>query len=201
MEWKNLTIDDKEIIDEFTKGKFITCDYNFTNLYLWSQGEKATYTIENNVLIVRGLYEDKYYYFMPVPRSLEYLDNAKEIIKNLLNEKAQIILVPEKWKNYLEDSFILEERRDSFDYVYSLESLAYLKGRKYSKKKNRVNNFMKTYNYTYEKITSENINEVLEFQGDWCHDKSCEIIPVLRNEDIGIHNILNHFDSKSIKVI
>ena len=109
------------------KGKFITCDYNFTNLYLWSQGEKATYAIENNVLVVRGLYEGKYYYFMPVPRSLEYLDNAKEIIRNLLNEKAQIILVPEKWKNYLEESFVLEERRDSFDYVYSLESLAYLK--------------------------------------------------------------------------
>ena len=199
MEWKNLTIDDKEIIDEFTKGKFITCDYNFTNLYLWSQGEKATYAIENNVLVVRGLYEGKYYYFMPVPRSLEYLDNAKEIIRNLLNEKAQIILVPEKWKNYLEDSFVLEERRDSFDYVYSLESLAYLKGRKYSKKKNRVNNFMKTYDYTYEKITSENIKEVLEFQGDWCHDKSCEIIPVLRNEDLGIHNILNHFDRLGVK--
>ena len=58
---------------------------------------------------------------------------------------------------------------------------------------------MKTYNYTYEKITSENINEVLEFQGDWCHDKSCEIIPVLRNEDIGIHNILNHFDRLGVK--
>ena len=130
---------------------------------------------------------------------MEYLDNAKEIIRNLLNEKAQIILVPEKWKNYLEDSFILEERRDSFDYVYSLESLAYLKGRKYSKKKNRVNNFMKTYDYTYEKITSENIKEVLEFQGDWCHDKSCEIIPVLRNEDLGIHNILNHFDRLGVK--
>ena len=47
MDWKKLTIEDKELIDNFTKGKFRTCDYNFTNLFLWSQGENLHYKIEN----------------------------------------------------------------------------------------------------------------------------------------------------------
>lgn len=199
MEWKKLTIEDKNTIDEFTKGKFETCDYNFTNLFLWSQGEEIFYTVDGNILIIRGKFNEKDYCFMPIPKTEDDMPRVKELIEYYLKENAKIVLVPEKWKPYLEDKFILEERRDSYDYVYSIESLAYLKGRKYAKKKNRVNNFMKSYDYSYEPITVENAKEVLEFQGTWCHDKSCEIVPVLRNENIGIHNILNNFDKLDVK--
>lgn len=199
MDWKKLTIEDKEIIDNFTKGKFKTCDYNFTNLFLWSQGEDLHYKIENDVLIIHGTFVEDEYCFMPIPKNENAIGAMKEIIKVLLQNSKKIVLVPEEWKEKLEDSFILEERRDSFDYVYSIESLAYLKGRKYAKKKNRVHNFMKSYNYSYEPVTAENIGEVIDFQTNWCHDKECEIIPVLRNENMGILNLLHNFNVLGIK--
>ena len=41
MEWKNLEIQDKEIVDEYTKGKFITCDYNFSNTMEYRRKDKV----------------------------------------------------------------------------------------------------------------------------------------------------------------
>lgn len=199
MDWKKLTIEDKELIDNFTKGKFRTCDYNFTNLFLWSQGENLHYKIENDILIVRGTFVEDEYCFMPIPKDESVIGAMKDIIKELLQNNKKIVLVPEEWKDKLEDTFILEERRDSYDYIYSIESLAYLKGRKYAKKKNRVHNFMKSYNYSYEPVTAENIGEVIDFQTNWCHDKECEIIPVLRNENMGILNLLHNFNVLGIK--
>ena len=199
MDWKRLTIEDKEIIDSFTKGKFKTCDYNFTNLFLWSQGENIHYKIENDVLIMHGTFVGDEYSFMPIPKDENGISIMKDTIKDLLQNNKKIVLVPEEWKEKLEDIFILEERRDSYDYIYSIESLAYLKGRKYAKKKNRVHNFMKSYNYSYESVTSENVKEVIDFQTNWCHDKECEIIPVLRNENMGILNLLHNFNGLGIK--
>lgn len=199
MDWKKLTIEDKELIDNFTKGKFRTCDYNFTNLFLWSQGENLHYKIENDILIVCGTFVEDEYCFMPIPKDGSVIGAMKDIIKELLQNNKKIVLVPEEWKDKLEDTFILEERRDSYDYIYSIESLAYLKGRKYAKKKNRVHNFMKSYNYSYEPVTAENIGEVIDFQTNWCHDKECEIIPVLRNENMGILNLLHNFNVLGIK--
>ncbi len=200
MEWKNLEIQDKEIIDEYSKGRFNTCDYNFSNQILWSIGEKTQYKIDKDILFIKGIYDGAEYYYMPVPKteSDNNLENWKKAIKEIILKKKRVILVPEYWKNLLEEEFILEERRESFDYIYNSQDLGTLKGRKYSKKKNRINNFNKLYDYTYEKITSENIEEVIKFQEGWCQTRECYSIPVLYNENLGIMNILHNFDKLDI---
>lgn len=195
MEWKEYGIQDKEIIDEYLKGKFNISDYNFTNQYLWSIGEESKYKIENNVLIVKGVFAEEEYYYMPVPKD-KTDDNLKalvEVIREIIQDGHRIILVPEEWKESLEKDFILEERRESFDYIYNSKDLGTLKGRKYTKKKNKINNFTKTYNYTYERISEDNINEVIEFQKNWCLERECDTIPILKNENLGIMNLLNHY--------
>lgn len=201
MEWKNLEFQDKAVIDEYTKGRFNTSDYNFTNQILWSVGEKTKYRVDKGVLYIKGLYDGEEYYYIPIPKdeSVETLTAWKEGIRVIIGEeKKRIILVPEYWKNLLEEDFLLEERRESFDYIYNSEDLGTLKGRRYSKKKNRINNFKKLYNYTYERIDSSNIDEVIKFQEGWCQTRECYSIPILNNENIGIMNILNNFDKLDV---
>ena len=195
MEWKEYGIQDKEIIDEYLKGKFNISDYNFTNQYLWSIGEESKYRIENNVLIVKGVFAEEEYYYMPVPKDKTdaNLKALVEVIREIIQDGHRIILVPEEWKEILEKDFILEERRESFDYIYNSKDLGTLKGRKYTKKKNKINNFTKTYNYIYERISEDNINEVIEFQKNWCLERECDTIPILKNENLGIMNLLNHY--------
>lgn len=195
MEWKEYDIQDKRIIEEYLKGKFNISDYNFTNQYLWSIGEESKYRIKNNVLIVKGVFAEEEYYYMPVPKDKtdENLKALFEIIRDIIQNGNRIILVPEEWKKIFEGDFILEERRESFDYIYNSKDLGMLKGRRYSKKKNKINNFTKTYNYTYERITEDNIDEVIEFQKNWCLKRECDTIPILKNENLGIMNLLNHY--------
>lgn len=195
MEWKSLGIQDKEIIDEYLKGKFKISDYNFTNQYLWSIGEESKYKITNNILIMKGIFDNQEYYYMPVPLNMseDCLMALNEVIEEIISEGKRIILVSEEWKEILEKKFILEERRESFDYIYTSEDLGTLKGRRFSKKKNKINNFKKLYNYTYEKLSEDNIEEVLEFQKKWCLDRDCSSVSVLKNENLGIINLLNNF--------
>lgn len=195
--WKSLEIQDKEILDIFMKEKFNISDYNFTNIFIWSKGESILYKIENDILYIKGVYDNKEYYFMPIPKNIDNVKNIidwKEGIVKILKDEKMIVLVPENYAKLLEDDFILEEDRDAFDYIYNSEDLAYLKGRKFAKKKNKISNFKKLYNYTYEKIDKKNLEEVIAFQMRWCQNKECSETLILRNEHLGIINVLKNFD-------
>ncbi|MGL5962545.1 MAG: DUF2156 domain-containing protein, partial [Cetobacterium sp.] len=65
MNWKKLTLESKSSIDEFLKNSFETSDLNFTNFYLWSFSENIEYSINDNILNIRGYYGGVEYYFAP----------------------------------------------------------------------------------------------------------------------------------------
>ena len=65
------------------------------------------------------------------------------------------------------NSILIEENRDHWDYVYSVEELIALKGKKFHKKKNLLNQFKKGYDYQYEPMGPECVEEVLEMQDEW----------------------------------
>lgn len=195
--WKNILIEDKEIIDSFTKGKFDICDLTFSNLFLWSKGDSLQYKIKNNCLLIKGEYLGTSFAYVPISKE----NNCSDIVKSIeefLNENIQIISVPEEYKILLNDFFKFQEYRDSFDYIYSTEDLGFLKGRKYSKKKNQINKFKKLYNFKYERINKNNIKEILEFQKKWQLENNGDNIPVLKREDIGILSLLENFDSLNL---
>lgn len=196
--WKNLDIQDKKIVDEFVKDRFNTSDYNFTNIFIWSKGEEISYKVENDILYLKGKYEEEEYYFMPIPKNIDSpknIEDWKAGIRNILDGGYSIVLVPENYAQLLKDEFVLEENRDSFDYIYNSEDLAFLKGRKFAKKKNKISNFKKLYSYTYERINKDNIEDVIAFQMRWCQNKECSESTILRNEHLGIVNVLKNFDS------
>jgi len=58
---------------------------------------------------------------------------------------------------------VIYHDRDSDEYVYLREKLETLSGRKLHGKKNHLNQFLANYDYTYEEITLENIDEVREY--------------------------------------
>lgn len=199
--WKKLTLESKNIIDEFTKGKFEISDYSFANLYLWSFGESTEYKIEDDVLMIRSVYIDEVYYHMPIPKYENEKTFSKMVdeIRKYIASAAPVLYFTEYWVNKLKDYFKFVEARYLEDYVYSVESLAYLKGRNYAKKKNRVSNFKRNYTYTYEKINSDNVNEVIEFQKKWFEKNGSKDNEVLKTESMGIIETLKNYDYLEIK--
>jgi hypothetical protein len=68
--------------------------------------------------------------------------------------------------------FRFHEDRDGFDYIYAIDDLADLKGRKYQKKRNHYNRFREQYPYyCVEPLSSENIAAVTEMAEQWYEDR------------------------------
>lgn len=190
--WKQIDISSKEIIDSYTKGIFSICDYNFINLLIWSKGDNLQYKIENNVIYIKGEYLREITYFLPVSLDSD-INEVKTAIDEILKKGYSVNLIPENWKIKLEESYSFEEQHDSFDYCYLLEELAFLKGRKYTKKRNKINQFIKKYDFKYEKIELSNIKLVKEFQSNWISDEKVKNNKEIIKENLGIKEVLNNY--------
>jgi len=83
--------------------------------------------------------------------------------------------------------------RDNSDYVYSTLDLVQLSGRKYHKKKNLLNRFLKSNTFEYRTLDIELVECLLDMQEKWCRIKECADKPGLLAEDYAIYEALTHF--------
>jgi hypothetical protein len=65
----------------------------------------------------------------------------------------------------------VNEDRNNFDYLYQRDELAELKGKKFHKKKNLVNQFVHTYSHEQKPLTKELVPHALEVLEQWRQDK------------------------------
>ncbi|MCQ8212629.1 phosphatidylglycerol lysyltransferase domain-containing protein [Cetobacterium somerae] len=196
MNWKKLTIDSRDELQEFLKNRFETSDMNFTNLFLWSFSENIQYSIYDDVLYIKGFYEGNEYYFSPVSK-FDDKENIVKAVEKIKENGGKIVFIPESYEKFLKDVYPIKEERDSFDYIYLQEDLAELKGRKFSSKKNKINKFKKTYNFTYEKISKENIEEIRIFQREWTENRKEDSIII--SETMGIEELLNNYENLGLR--
>ncbi|MBC2856730.1 MAG: phosphatidylglycerol lysyltransferase domain-containing protein [Cetobacterium sp.] len=199
MNWKTLEIKDKKIIDEYTKGKFTISDLNFTNFLIWSSSEKIEFLEKDSILLIRGEFEGLKYYFVPMSKKgIDDKEKIEEAMIELYNRKEKIVFIPEEYKEALENKFVFQELRDTFDYIYNMESLSLLKGRNYSEKRNKINGFKKLYNYSYEKLSDNNIEEIEEFQKEWIIKNEKHKDRIIVAESIGITLLLKNYKQLGI---
>ena len=91
--------------------------------------------------------------------------------------------------------FEFTETRDYFDYIYSRQELAELKGKNFQPKRNHVNKFKRTYNYKYTPLTVDLIPHCLELEEKWCEEHDCEEEESLINERKALNIALRNFDA------
>ena len=146
--FRKLTIEDKAMLDEVLMASSKqSCEYSFGNLYLW--GRKYVAEVDG-FLLIESRYDRKIVYLFPVGQgdvrcALDALLRDAEkrrlncCIGALTEEDCRLVeqLYPGKFSFYCD--------RDSYDYVYAMEDLAQLKGRKFQKKRNHLNRFRKEH--------------------------------------------------------
>ena len=150
------------------------CELSYANLCMWGDQKAA---IVEDQLIVFTKYNGAYMYHFPmgvgdkkaalgcIIKDAEERGISCSIFSLNQNDAALLeTLYPEKF----EINFI----RDSFDYVYSIEKLAGLKGRKYHRKRNHYNHFCKKYpNFYVEALSEKNLPLVKSFIDQWYQDR------------------------------
>jgi len=111
----------------------------------------------------------------------------------------EFIRVPERladiWQEIFEDQMVSEEDRDRWDYIYDARELRELKGNKFHKKKNLVNQFKKKNAYTYVEMTAEVADRAMALQDDWCTWRVCESSSQLASENEAIKKTLASWES------
>jgi uncharacterized protein len=183
LNFKPLTLEDKITFDKYLKPyTFLTCEYSFTNLFIWSKGLDIQYCIIDNVLIIKKMDFHGYYHFMqPIGYNKENLKEIVEVLLDYKNENQMRYLFKDAETSFTADlkeifgeTFAIEEDRDNFDYIYESSKLSSLSGKKLHSKKNHYNNFIKNNKYHTELINENNIEDCLKAACEWCKQNDCK---------------------------
>ena len=175
IDFKPVTLEDKALFESYLlDGTERGCEYAFANLYLWGQQNGAIY---KDHLVLFSRFGEFTVYPYPVGKG-----DKKEIIDALMEDAKErgisfrLSGMCEESSQGLEEAYpgVFEfwQDRDFHDYVYDINNLADLAGRKYHRKKNHYNRFRKLYpDYKLEELNETNFPAVLEMVTAWYQDK------------------------------
>ncbi len=106
------------------------------------------------------------------------------------------IRVPEEQRQALSaaDGVRCEAERDSFDYVYSVDDLATLGGRKYDGKRNLIKKFRAVHRYEYRPLEPALLEGCLDLHDEWCVVKDCDSDAGLLAEADAVREIVAHYE-------
>lgn len=165
------------------KAKYITylhgcsdrgCEYSFVNLFLWGR-QKAAF-IENN-LVFLSQFDRRSVYPFPIgtgdPKNAldALIADAKSrgipcCLTSLVKADCDLL------ENLYPGAFQFHTDRDSFDYIYSIDDLADLTGRKYQKKRNHYNRFLAEHpDFQVLPLDSSTQSAAMEMLEQWYRDK------------------------------
>ena len=149
------------------------CDYNFTNLFVWSRAYGQEIAQVNGFLVTHlcGRMGCSYLY----PAGSGDLTAAVDALAREADERRQPLRLVclttrqvEELDRLMPGRFAYEADRDGFDYLYDIDRLADLTGKKLHAKRNHINRFMDNNpSWVYEEITPETLPECLEMDKEW----------------------------------
>lgn len=186
MTFRDITIDDKLLFDEYVKtSKNVGTESCFTDIFAWRKVYKIEIAFEENFVFIRGIRKkdnkDIRFYYRPFGKG-KFKEAVEKIMACCESEGVEFLIygVDESCKGIFQKYFPhkLNYRlsRSTFDYIYLQSNLASLKGKALHSKKNHLNKFRKTYpDYKVEEITRENIDECLKMNENWCLENNIEL--------------------------
>ncbi|HKM34062.1 MAG TPA: phosphatidylglycerol lysyltransferase domain-containing protein [Lachnospiraceae bacterium] len=179
-QFKKITIADRDILTKYLNmRKHRACDYSVGNLILWSEVYNIQYTIAEDMLFIKFMKYEEHNFAFPMgqgdlKKAFEWLFQycKEQDIKLIMNmiEPDMFDDIEKLYPGEYDISYV----RDNADYVYRIEDLKNLSGKKYHGKKNHINKFIKTNtDWVYESITVENSGECIEMVKEWCRENKC----------------------------
>jgi hypothetical protein len=168
-------------------------EFTFSSLYLFRN--RYQYRISrigsDGGFIISGEKNEKFFMTpceAPPRDILESLFASHDYWKNISDT-----VLKSSQKNLEAWGIAVNEDRDNFDYLYPRGELAELKGKKFHKKKNLVNQFTYTYSHEQKPLTRELIPLALEVLEQWHQDKGAD------GDYLAARETLEQFDSLALR--
>lgn len=171
IDFQPLHLSQKESFDAYLQsGEERGCEYSFVNLYLWGRQKAA---VMDDHVVFFSQFNRKSVYLFPVGKG------DKKPVLDAIIQDAKERGIPCRLVGLIQDDCAMLERlypgrlryhfdRDSFDYIYAIDDLAELKGRKFQRKRNHLNRFRQNHpDHRLEPISDENLSEVEALVARW----------------------------------
>lgn len=215
IDFKRLTPDDYATCKPFfARQEYELCMYSLKSLIVWSNSIfKPYYAIVDGSFVGQIRFKGRNPYqshlILPVSANGEATPEKLHDIASRSNE-SRCCFVPEAFiekfgPERVQSLFSVIELHGYDDYVYRTEDLANLKGNKYSKKRNLINQFKKCYlnqgRVAVEPIRETDAEECIDFLEAWCEERDCDIKPdeELACEKEAVINAFHYFGRLEFK--
>jgi len=174
MDFREITVEDKLDVEEaYRRADVCDCDLAFANLIAWGESNPAQICRVQGFIVVRILLDDEIYPMYTFPLGTGDSTSVVKLIEEdaVANGWPFRLMVPsEAYMQDLRDKYPgigFYFQRSHSDYIYNREDLASLKGGKYQAKRNHVNKFKASYNFTYGVLAAGDKDECLELLQKW----------------------------------
>lgn len=186
----------------------LACEYNFANIYLWSRAYPQKLARAGGRLLVRieGTLGLSYLY----PAGSGPLASAVDLLAEdaaAQRRPLTLVCVTAEQKAALEAAcpgrFAFEEDRAGFDYLYDINRLADLPGKKLHAKRNHIHRFDEQFpDWLLEDITPANVPECVDLERRWAAIRQEEAggnASDVSEETVAVIEALYHMDKLGLE--
>jgi len=186
----------QDYIDRLAQCAQVASDYSFLNLWAWAEEYGLRWAWDEELVWIRQT--------RPFDASWAPVGDWAAVdwaarTRNAAGGEEVFIRVPEAlyriWSQALAGRIRIEDQRGQWDYLYAVEDLVALSGNRLHKKKNLLNQFVKSYDFEYVPFGPRLIEQARAMQADWCTWRDCESSEVLAAENRAILRVLDHWDA------
>lgn len=202
LSFRPITIEDRPLLHSFMwKSKDHGSEYSFANLFFW--GEQQICTEFDTPLILSRFGDWMAYLYPRTPEyTVELMEDAAE--RDIpFRYWGMTLEETEKLEAYFPDTFRIEAFRDGFDYVYDIERLCSLSGKKLQSKRNHCNRFEQDHpDYKVLPLTPELLEQCRDFTARWYEEHAHLHDPSdYDREKIAISKAFEHFQALEMEGI
>jgi len=178
IDFRPFDVEDRELYEKFLMGESERgCEFSFANLYLWG---RQNFAVAHDHIVLFSQFDRKSVYPYPIGKG-----DKKAVIDAIIDDSrsrgipCRITGLGETAMRTITDIYPNQFRfhcdEGSFDYVYDINDLAELKGKKYHGKRNHLHRFKENFPaYRVEALGEENINAVRQMTEEWYSTKLAE---------------------------
>lgn len=188
IEFRPIQITDREWIEKcLQQGNSRSCEYTFVNNYIWSKQYQLEIANVDGFYCSRSGKDEERFYSYPagqgdIKKVIEKLmEDAKEknipfILRSMIKEQADVL------NELFPNRFEITTNRDESEYIYTVEKLSSLAGKKLHGKRNHIARFKDNPDWNYEDISDSNMKDCLIMNDEWCKMYNCIDDPSLNHE-------------------
>lgn len=207
LNFKAIELEDKPWVDELNaRSDYRGCEYAFGTIFIWQFVYGTKIARFEDFVLCRSGKDGEYSYLYPagsgdVARAIEAIEadaaeNGCPFRMHSVNSQAR-----EELERLFPGKYSFTEVRDGFDYIYTSESLATLKGKKLHSKRNHINRFRDNYEgrWAYEDISPANLAECMTMNKRWCSQNDCMLDDDKLGEQCAVAQSFRHFEALGFK--